>query len=230
MSKPVKLIITCEHASMFVPAKYKKLIPIKVLNTHRGIDFGAEEFAKKISTKYKSALHLAKATRLLVDLNRAPHNRQHLFSRPIKDLGPKESADILKNYYLPFRSAAEKEIRKALSQGFQVFHLSVHSFTPFLYGKTRETDIGILFDPVKEQERLYAKAWRANLKKQKSPFRVRFNYPYKGTSDGFTTYLRKKINSKNYIGIELEMNQKYPLKNKTHWKLLQEHLITSIPR
>lgn len=230
MSKKEKLIISCEHASMFVPAKYKKLIPVKVLNTHRGIDFGAEEFAKKISTKYKAPLHLATATRLLVDLNRAPHNIRHLFSSYIKDLGPKETAAILEKYYLPFRSAAEKEIREALSQGFRVFHLSVHSFTPFLYGKTRETDIGILFDPTQEHESRYAKIWRENLKKQNSSFRVRFNYPYKGTADGFTTYLRKQLNTKNYIGIELEMNQKYPLKNKSQWNALQEDLIASIPR
>lgn len=230
MPKPVKWIITCEHASMFVPLKYKNKIPVSVLNTHRGIDFGAEEFAKKISAHYRTPLYLGKTTRLLVDLNRAPHNLQHLFSSYIKELGQKENTEILKKYYLPFRSMVEKEIRKTLSKGFRVFHLSVHSFTPFLYGKTRQTDIGILFDPSRQQERFYAKTWRKNLKKQNSPFRVRFNYPYKGTADGFTTYLRSKINSKNYIGIELEMNQKYPLKDKKQWKVLQQHLLETIPQ
>jgi hypothetical protein len=42
---------------------------------------------------------------------------------------------------------------------------------------------------------------------------VRYNYPYLGKMDGFTTYLRKQFIS-NYIGIELEVNQKYVKENK----------------
>ena len=37
--------------------------------------------------------------------------------------------------------------------------------------------------------------------------KVRFNYPYKGTSDGLTTTLRKKFGPR-YVGIEIEINQK----------------------
>jgi hypothetical protein len=35
------------------------------------------------------------------------------------------------------------------------------------------------------------------------------NYPYQGTSDGFTTHLRKKFPDSQYVGIELEVNQKH---------------------
>jgi hypothetical protein len=38
--------------------------------------------------------------------------------------------------------------------------------------------------------------------------KVRFNYPYKGTSDGLTTTLRKKFGPQ-YVGIEIEINQKF---------------------
>ena len=45
-------------------------------------------------------------------------------------------------------------------------------------------------------------------------FNVRHNYPYLGKMDGFTTYLRKKF-PKNYVGIEIEINQKYAPENNT---------------
>ena len=43
-------------------------------------------------------------------------------------------------------------------------------------------------------------------------FKVRFNSPYLGKADGFTTYLRKKFPDK-YSGIELEVNQKFSKNN-----------------
>jgi hypothetical protein len=37
--------------------------------------------------------------------------------------------------------------------------------------------------------------------------RIRMNYPYLGKADGFTTSLRQEF-QEQYIGIELELNQK----------------------
>ena len=38
---------------------------------------------------------------------------------------------------------------------------------------------------------------------------MRRNYPYRGTSDGLTRYLRKRYADRDYCGIELEVNQKH---------------------
>lgn len=43
---------------------------------------------------------------------------------------------------------------------------------------------------------------------------VRYNYLYLGKFDGFTSYLRKQFHE-NYIGIEIEVNQKFSKENKT---------------
>ena len=51
------------------------------------------------------------------------------------------------------------------------------------------------------------------MKDQNPELKIRFNYPYLGKADGFTTYLRK-IFPENYIGIELEVNQKFVNNNK----------------
>jgi hypothetical protein len=55
-------------------------------------------------------------------------------------------------------------------------------------------------------------------------FQIRFNDPYKGTDDGFTTWLRKKYNDSEYIGIEIEVNQKFA----TNLALVDEALFKSI--
>ena len=41
---------------------------------------------------------------------------------------------------------------------------------------------------------------------------MRYNYPYLGKADGFTTYLRKQFQT-HYLGIEIEINQKYAKAN-----------------
>lgn len=35
------------------------------------------------------------------------------------------------------------------------------------------------------------------------------NVPYNGADDGFTTYLREQFPADKYLGIEIEVNQKY---------------------
>jgi len=226
MPKPLKLVVTCEHASDFVPPEYRRLIPMSALDSHRGIDFGAEEFAKKIGRIFGAPLCLAKTSRLVADLNRSPHNRQRLFSRHLRTLTKAEKDQILSRYYWPYRRRAEKKIRQLIAQKKRVLHISVHTFTPVLNRKKRTADIGFLFDPSRKNEREIAVAWRALLA---GSFKVRFNYPYKGTSDGFTTYLRKNLNPEDYLGIELEMNQKYPLKDKAGWLALQRRVLDSFP-
>ncbi|MBO5532968.1 MAG: N-formylglutamate amidohydrolase [Fibrobacter sp.] len=90
----------------------------------------------------------------------------------------------------------------------EIIHLGIHSFTPELNGKVRNADIGILYDPSRPQECELAQVIKAEIKRLYPAMKVRFNYPYKGTSDGLTTTLRKKFGSR-YAGIEIEINQKF---------------------
>lgn len=54
------------------------------------------------------------------------------------------------------------------------------------------------------------------------------NYPYLGKSDGFTTSLRKQFPFQ-YIGIELEINQK-SLQNQTTLDEINQKLSKSVAR
>lgn len=46
---------------------------------------------------------------------------------------------------------------------------------------------------------------------------VRRNYPYAGTSDGLTAYLRLRFPADAYAGIELKINQKHVVQSGRHW-------------
>ena len=102
----------------------------------------------------------------------------------------------------------DKGTKASGNKGAAIVHLGIHSFTPVLNGKPRNTDIGILYDPARPLERKYAQVIKDEIKRLHPHMKVRFNYPYKGTSDGLTTSLRKKFGP-HYVGIEIEINQKF---------------------
>jgi hypothetical protein len=59
---------------------------------------------------------------------------------------------------------------------------------------------------------------------------VRRNYPYRGYADGLTTWLRKRYPDPAYAGIELEINQKYPLGTAPKWRELRKLLLATLER
>ena len=97
-------------------------------------------------------------------------------------------------------------------------HLSVHSFTPNFNGEERQCDVGVLYDSRKPEEKEFCEEFKASLLKIDNTLNVRFNYPYLGKADGFTTYLRKQFPS-HYLGIELEINQKFSINNIIETKI-----------
>jgi hypothetical protein len=54
------------------------------------------------------------------------------------------------------------------------------------------------------------------------------NYPYQGKADGFTTTLRRQWPGDSYVGIEIEVNQKWPLGDRRTWRRLVSDLSISI--
>jgi predicted N-formylglutamate amidohydrolase len=203
----VKLVLTCEHGGYEIPSVYKEYFKDKnVLKTHRGYDLGALDlfhFLEPLS----DASFSSTTSRLFIELNRSLHHKQ-LFSEFTKGLSKKDKTEIIKDYYQPYRSAVENKIKSFIENQNSVLHLSIHSFTPQLNNKTRNCDIGLLYDSSRKTEQHYCKALKAELLKLDSNLNVRFNYPYLGKSDGFTSYLRTQFPI-HYLGIEIEINQKF---------------------
>jgi predicted N-formylglutamate amidohydrolase len=101
----------------------------------------------------------------------------------------------------------EAHIAAAVRAHGHVTHVSVHTFTPVMKGKTRPLDIGLLFDPARANERDLCARWRRAIGAAHPALRTRFNLPYRGAADGFTTHLRSIHPEHRYTGVELEVNQ-----------------------
>ncbi|TDN85891.1 putative N-formylglutamate amidohydrolase [Salegentibacter sp. 24] len=209
----MKLVLTCEHAFNSIPQEYKNLFinAEEVLESHRGYDPGALNLFRKLEA-LASFTKLQEASRLLIEVNRSKAH-PYLFSEFTRKLSLHQKSKIFDQFYLPYRRAVEKKVLEYTRTGEKVLHLSVHTFTPELNGNIRNTDIGILYNPKRQKEKAFSRSFKGNLQYQKPDLKVRFNYPYLGKADGFTTYLRKKF-PENYLGIELEVNQKFVSKNQ----------------
>ncbi|GGG54089.1 N-formylglutamate amidohydrolase [Bizionia arctica] len=217
----MKLVLTCEHGGHDIPKIYDPLFTNQqaILETHRGYDLGALDLFHYL--KPLSDFSISSTTsRLLIELNRSLHHSK-LFSEFSKTLSKEEKKQLIESYYLVYRNKVENQIKEFINTGETVLHLSVHSFTPVLNDEVRDADIGLLFDSRKTLEKQFCKIFKENLNNLKSGYRLRFNYPYLGKADGFTTYLRKQI-PENYLGIELEINQKFSTDNVMDLNLKQD--------
>ncbi len=205
--KSMSILLTCEHAGNDVPDGFRRLFRNnpQILSTHRAMDFGALEFAKRIAGIFHSPLFSCSATRLLIDANRSLRHPK-VFSEFSRSLTEKNRVWLIRNIYRAYREPVERNIRKWIRSGASVLHLSVHSFTPVLEGRERNADIGLLYDPSRIEEKKLCTFLQSSLKRR-TGLRIRCNYPYQGRSDGFITALRKIYTPQKYLGIELELNQ-----------------------
>ena len=101
-----------------------------------------------------------------------------------------------------------RSILRLEETGLPVVHLGVHSFAPHLAGVRRDFEVGLLYDPSRTAERLLAKSWQKRLREFAPELHVRRNAPYRGDADGLTTALRRDLSSREYLGLELELNQR----------------------
>lgn len=224
-----KLLFTAEHASPAIPARYRDvaLRAGATLETHRGYDPGTAELARRLARAFKAPAILGRYSRLLIELNRSPHHPR-LWSEFSASLTAAQQRDLLSGYYDTYRDRVVRQIRRLSIGGRRVLHIGVHSFTPELNGEIRQADIGLLYDPGRISEHDLCTRWKAALEQRPDSLRVRRNYPYRGVADGLVTHLRKRFEAELYTGIELEVNQSFPLGPAPKWRKLQELLVQSL--
>jgi predicted N-formylglutamate amidohydrolase len=204
------LLVSCEHGGNHVPSAYAPLFAgaAAVLDSHRGLDYGALEAAQAFGRRLGVEPIAATTTRLVVDLNRSPGHR-NLFSEYTRALDRAAREAALRAHYRPYRERVERAVARGAARGAFVLHVSAHSFTPVLRGETRNCDVGFLYDPKRAAERRFIAAWHDALARIAPDLRLRRNYPYKGTSDSLVTHLRRMHADASYAGVEVEINQKH---------------------
>lgn len=217
----MKLVLTCEHGGNFIPKNYKLLFNDQqdILNSHRGYDLGSLDLFKHLKPLSNFSIS-SETSRLLIELNRSLHHRK-LFSEFSNGLSKTEKKQLIESYYLVYRNKVENQIENFINAGETVLHLSIHSFTPILNDDFRNCDFSLLFDSRRSSEKQFSISLKEDILKINPYYKVRYNYPYLGKADGFTTYLRKQF-LENYIGIELEINQKFSKNNVMDSQIKQD--------
>jgi predicted N-formylglutamate amidohydrolase len=204
------LLLSCEHGGARIPPRYQHLFERRAgqraLGSHRGCDLGALPLARRLSRALHAPLRASTVSRLLVDLNRSI-GHPSLFSEFSQSLDATERERLLARHYFPHRNGIESWIEERCRSGHRVVHVGVHSFAPSIEGSLRIADVGLLYDPARESERLFCKDWKETLADTDPHLCIRRNYPYLGKADGLVTYLRAVFDESQYLGIEIELNQ-----------------------
>jgi predicted N-formylglutamate amidohydrolase len=145
------VLLVCEHASAFLPDVYAGLgLDEKLLADHVAWDIGAYDLALLMAERLDAALIAAPVSRLLIDVNRH-HDAHDLIpvsaeGAPVPgnlDLAEEKRARRIAAYHAPFHDAIEAHLQSAPHIHAIV---SVHSFTPTLFGKARPWHAGLLHD------------------------------------------------------------------------------------
>ena len=218
------LILSCEHGGNRVSSQYKKLFSGKLLSSHRGYDPGALAVARDFAAATGAPLLYSTVSRLLVELNR-PLGHPQVFFHPFTD---PERESLLRRYYFPYWRGIETAIGKAVRRGRRVLHVSVHSFTPRFRGVRRRTDIGLLFDPRRAREAAFCASWKAAIERRNPRLVVRPNDPYEGASPSVVAAMREQFPARSYVGVQLEVNQKFPRGEPRRWRQFRKRLRASV--
>ena len=120
--------------------------------------------------------------------------------------------------------------RATLRRAGGCIHVASHSFTPTLDDVPRQVDVAWLYDPRRPGEVAFARAWMLALSRLAPELRLRRNYPYQGRADGLTASLRKRHPAAAYVGIELEVNQRFVEQRGAPWSRLRAMLVDSLEK
>jgi predicted N-formylglutamate amidohydrolase len=182
------LLVICEHASRLLPVRFGTLgLSEEALNSHIAWDPGALAVARAISQALDATLVYQRFSRLIYDCNRPPEaagampGKSEVYDIPgnatLSDADKQARTEAL---YIPFHDAIRALIRDRTARGQETIIVTVHSFTPVYYGKTRAVEIGILHD---RDSRLADGMLAAAA--GTSHYKVERNEPY-GPADGVT--------------------------------------------
>lgn len=228
------VLFTCEHGGRRVPAAWRPHFhgAERALASHRGWDPGALDAARNLARAFAAPLVAATTTRLLVDLNRSPHNPE-VFSRHTRRLDGAQRARLIAEIHAPHWERVREALRALSGPGTTVLHVAVHSFTPVLAGVRRPFEVGLLYDPKRRGEADFSSRWQRLLRAAAPGLRVRRNAPYRGSADGLTTALRRELAARRYRGIELELSQgvlRAPARRRALLAAVRESLAEALGR
>lgn len=144
------MLITCEHGGTELPpGRPWHASDLRLKETHWSTDIGAGDFARDLSSRIRVPALVHNFSRLIIDVNR-PLDSPTLF-RDIADGIPielnqgitaTERQRRIDRYYRPYH----EELSYLTNLLNPSLILSLHSFTDNYEGKTRDVEVGVLFN------------------------------------------------------------------------------------
>jgi len=201
------IIFVCEHASNFIPEEFNRLgLSEAQIQSHIAWDPGALAVALLLSEKFDAPLVYPNISRLLYDCNRPPGEPSAIASKSEihtipgnTNLSQEAISSRVKIIYKPFIQAIDVITKGQIERGILPFIVTIHSFSPFYYGKKREVEIGILHD----QDKRLADCL-INCCDAETLYKVRRNEPY-GPADGVTHTLKERAQSIGLANVMVEI-------------------------
>jgi predicted N-formylglutamate amidohydrolase len=147
-----KVLIVADHASNQVPNGLDLGISEQLFDDHIAVDIGVEPLAAALARQLRCHAVIARYSRLVVDLNRDPHEKAVIpevsdgyvipGNHGLEDTERTARIDL---YWWPYHEV----VAGAIEQRRPAMLLSLHSFTPRLASRPEEKrpwEIGILYN------------------------------------------------------------------------------------
>lgn len=202
-------VLLCDHASSRMPRKLGRLgLPAPEAVTHIGWDIGAANVARAVSAALDAPLVMSGYSRLAIDCNRPPGSPASIPAVTCDihvpgnvDVGAIERAAREEQLFWPYHRAIGKLLAERDARGVTSVILSIHSFTPSLYGEARPWHFGVMYGNDRTLAALFLDAFS-----KESGLVVGDNRPYHVTdaSDyGVPTYAERP----GRLGVLIEIRQ-----------------------
>lgn len=181
-----RLVLVCEHASNHIPARWGDLgLTAEQRMAHIAWDPGALGVARGLARLLDAVLVHAPVSRLVYDLNRAPHMagampvRSEVHDIPGNAaLTPDQRATRTAAVYTPFHHGLHSLLMDRLARGLAPVMVTIHSFTPVYFGTPRAVEFGVIHDADETLPRAILSEARA-----RTPLRAEWNEPYSALDD-----------------------------------------------
>jgi predicted N-formylglutamate amidohydrolase len=147
-------VLICEHASNAIPACLGDLgLTEEDRRRHIAWDIGAAGVSREIARILDAPLLMQRYSRLVYDCNRTPENpaampeKSEVFDVPGNcNLSVEDKLARTREIYRPFINAVTDFLDQRAAHGKPAIAVSIHSFTPVYFGKTRDVQVGLLFE------------------------------------------------------------------------------------
>jgi len=205
----VPLLLVCDHASNRFPQSLGSMgldYPDRV--SHMTLDIGAGAIAEVLADKLGATAVLSQYSRLIVDCNRELsdnsvflENSEGIDIPGNQNLSSSEKERRISEIYWPYHNAIEAQICRLRDQDINPLIISIHSFTPFMNGKDREWEMGVLWDKDQTTAEFFLN------KLTDTGFLVGDNEPYSGKApEDFTIDYHAEPIGLAHVGIEIRQD------------------------